>query len=251
MKLKHRETLDTLQQQLNEAKSKISTQNHHIQKLQDLVSTAPPPQPKTTQSKGNSGMIWTRPSSGRREPSKAAGPPAASLTRARYLGDTIAFKNKRCSTVPHERHRQRVMSPRHRKAATVAAGQGDNDNNMENIFEMLEKEGYRPSEAKKARRCDCVSLESNRGGQAADVSRKFKNTRSANFRVIATPTQNARVYRTRSASGAAAAAVDSSSLLFIPAQREKEEMQRTLKVTDEKLTVSQLTSRSTQDVLKQ
>lgn len=86
--------MEKLQKQLNNANATIKAQNLHIQQLESLPGNYFDSSQETASSKlvppsqrHSGGKIWGR---------KNMTSPAAS---ARYLGDTIAFKNKRHNTV--------------------------------------------------------------------------------------------------------------------------------------------------------
>ena len=117
--------METLQRELAEAKSKLSSQNHRMQKLtqelhahQQTIINAP------GKAITPSSRIWPK----NREQSKTS--PASISVGARYLGDTISFKNKRAEAIAaagkfKDKHHQpefsrlRPLSPSKRDAAVV------------------------------------------------------------------------------------------------------------------------------------
>lgn len=119
--MKHREAIDDLQRQLNDAKTKLSAQDQTIGELQDRS--------KGAATQPNSSRIWSKQQRGTTKTT-----PAPVL--ARYLGDTIAFKNKRCSTVPYLRPK------RHEDSSTMPLAGDDTADAMDAIISELEKEGY-------------------------------------------------------------------------------------------------------------
>ena len=104
--------MELLQRQLADAKAKLSAQEQRT--TAQLTNTHP----------DRSGQIWPV-----RDQSKTA--PAAPVS-ARYLGDTIAFKNKRHGTMPHlKKHAATGLRP-------SSASKGE----MDDLVAALEKEGY-------------------------------------------------------------------------------------------------------------
>lgn len=122
MKVEHREAVELLRRQLADTKSKLSAQSQRLQMLQDHSTLIAQPKPE------NSGRIWPI-----RDQSKTSPAP---VSGARYLGDTIAFKNKRHSTVPHhggsKKHEEDLA------ASLSSANKGE----MAALVSALEKEGH-------------------------------------------------------------------------------------------------------------
>lgn len=101
--------MELLQRQLADAKTKLSAQEQR--------STA-----QLTRTKSeSSGKIWPAKDQSKTTP--------APLVLARYQGDTIAFKNKRHSTMPHLKKHETTAS---------SASKGE----MADLLAALEKEGY-------------------------------------------------------------------------------------------------------------
>lgn len=140
--------MDEIQRELDDAKSKLSAQNRHIQQLlQDRTPHAQPSNAAPAKAT-HSNRIWSRKDQSQTTPTAVS---------ARYLGDTIAFKNKRCSTVPYARSGNPEHSPTHTRAGLsrtppasptrkVAGGFIQDDDDVAVIIAALEKEGYRPDE---------------------------------------------------------------------------------------------------------
>lgn len=120
--------MELLQRQLVDAKSKISAQSQRIQLLQDRSSLAAQPiKAVTTEpTPGTSGRIWPM-----KDQSKTTPAPLS----ARYLGDTIAFKNKRSNTSPyHGRSR--------RQGELAASEMRPSSATKRAMVSALEKDGY-------------------------------------------------------------------------------------------------------------
>ncbi len=116
--------MDDLQKQLADEKSKLSVQNHRIQVLQDRNALmAQPSLAKPTP--GPSGKIW---------PSKGQ----SKTSHSRYLGDTIAFKNKRHNTVSYGRS---TKQPEDFEAGMMRP-LSPNKGNLAAMIAALEKEGF-------------------------------------------------------------------------------------------------------------
>lgn len=155
-KVMHRRTIGDLERQLDDAESKITAQNQKIQQLQEINTTHSHTQQGPALAElgggvggGVSNKMWSR---------------SSRTLSARYLGDTIAFKNKQRSTVPYASTRSRKhdrslssdsasssvsrtppLSPT-RKALgggfPTSYSEGQKDEDITAIFEALEKEGY-------------------------------------------------------------------------------------------------------------
>ena len=124
LKMKHEEAIGDLQRQLNDANTKLSARNQTIRELQEYGKDP------AIQRKSNSSRIWSKQQRGTAKTTPAP-------VSARYLGDTIAFKNKRCSTVPH--FRPRKLEDSHRSSSKAG---GDTADAMAAIISELEMEGY-------------------------------------------------------------------------------------------------------------
>lgn len=115
--------MELLQRQLADTKSKLSSQTQRLKMLQDVAQPTTKPE--------NSGRIWPA-----RDQSKTSPAP---VSGARYLGDTIAFKNKRNSTVPHhggsKKHEEDFAASRMRPSSA-------NKGEMAALVSALEKEGH-------------------------------------------------------------------------------------------------------------
>lgn len=160
-KVMHRRTIGDLERQLDDAESKITAQNQKIQQLQEINMT----HSHTQQSRAGPALaeLGGRGGGGGGVSNKMWSRSSRTLS-ARYLGDTIAFKNKQRSTVPYDSTRSRKhdrslssdsasssvsrtppLSPT-RKALgggfPTSYSEGQKDENITAIFEALEKEGY-------------------------------------------------------------------------------------------------------------
>lgn len=121
LKVKHREAVELLQRQLADAKSRLSSQSQEIQMLQERSTLAAQPT-ETVAARPGSGRIWPA-----KDQSKTSPVPLS----PRYLGDTIAFKNKRSNTVPHYGKSKDLVRP-------SSADRRD----MTAMIAALEKEGH-------------------------------------------------------------------------------------------------------------
>lgn len=118
---KHKEAIDDLQRQLNDSNTKLSAQNQTIRELELHAHSKGP----ATQRKPNSSRIWSK------QQQRGAAKTTPAPVSAGYLGDTIASKNKRCSTMPY------LRPSKHDSLA------GDNvADAMDAIISELAKEGY-------------------------------------------------------------------------------------------------------------